>query len=250
MAEAPSETLRLHCAAMCSNYVAVTSYDRLLNYFGVQRARDEPPVDVWPTGLAPFIRLRQGENGPQRVVEDGHFGLVPDFQRELVAGRRTYNARSETVAVKPSFRDAWNRGQRCIVPAEHIYEPSYESGRAVRWQINRPNLEPMGIAGLWSEWTDPDGIKRLTFTMLTVNADGHPVMSRFHKPEDEKRMVVILAKEEYDAWLTCPVAQAPGFFRPWIGPLEASAKPLPSRVMKPSKPATDDRGLFDDGALF
>lgn len=157
---------------MCSNYVAVTSYDRLLSHFHVERARDEPPVDVWPTGLAPFIRLRREQDGFKRVVDDGHFGLVPDFQRELVAGRRTYNARSETVASKPSFRDAWKRGQRCIVPAEHIYEPNYETGKAIRWQINRPDLEPMGIAGIWSEWTDPDGIQRLTFAMLTVNADG------------------------------------------------------------------------------
>jgi putative SOS response-associated peptidase YedK len=68
--------------------------------------------------------------------------------------------------------------------------------------------------------------------MLTVNADGHLVMKRFHRPEDEKRMVVILKPEDYDAWLTCSVDQAPNYFRQWMEPLEAVAAPLPPRAPK------------------
>ena len=55
---------------MCSNYLPVTRAERLLTYFGVERARDEPPVDVWPIGLAPFIRLSVGGPGGQQV-DDG-----------------------------------------------------------------------------------------------------------------------------------------------------------------------------------
>jgi putative SOS response-associated peptidase YedK len=91
-------------------------------------------VDVWPIGLAPFIRLSADGSGGQQV-DDGIFGLLPSFVTELAAGRRTYNARSETVAIKPSFRDAWRRGQRCIVPVEVIYEPCWETGQSVRWAI-------------------------------------------------------------------------------------------------------------------
>ena len=67
--------------------------------------------------------------------------------------------------------------------------------------------------------------------MLTVNADGHPVMSRFHAPGKEKRMVVILDRAEFMDWLTCPEDQAPRYFRQWPGELLAEPAPL-DRVRK------------------
>lgn len=213
---------------MCSNYVPVTRMDRMLEFFGVQRDRDDTPHDVYPTGLAPFIRLTtEGTEGgkPAMIAEDGHFGLVPHFATELAYGRRTYNARSETVAVKPSFKLAWARGRRCIIPAEHFYEPNWETGKAVRWRISQPGDVPMGIAGIYWTWRASDGKVEHTFAMLTLNADGHPVMSRFHKPGDEKRMVVILDPKDYEGWLTCSVDEAPRYFRQWMGPLDAIAFP-------------------------
>ncbi len=230
-----------HNTAMCSNYVPVTSMDRMLGFFGVSldRQPDEPPPDVYPTGLAPFIRLTtEGTEGgkPERIVESGHFGLVPHFAKELAYGRRTYNARSETVATKPSFKLAWSRGQRCIVPSEHIYEPNWEMGKAVRWRISQPMDVPMGIAGIYWTWVDPAGKAHHTFAMLTVNADGHPVMSRFHKPDDEKRMVVILDPSEYEDWLACSVTEAPRYFRQWMGPLDAIPFPTPQQAQRDQPP--------------
>jgi len=144
-------------------------------------------------------------------VHDGLFGLLPRFAVEVVQGRRTYNARTETVATLPSFRESWRKGWRCIIPAEHFYEPNWETGQAVRWLIQQPMAMPMGIAGIYRKWRHPDGREVFTFAMLTVNADGHPVMQRFHKPGDEKRMVVILEPKDYGEWLTCPVDDAPKF---------------------------------------
>lgn len=218
---------------MCSNYRPVTRLDRLLTFFGVERERDDAPQDVFPLGLAPFIRLRRG--GPAlpddgRIVEDGIFGLLPHFASEVAYGRKTYNARSETVAVLASFRQAWRAGQRCIVPAECIYEPNWETGKAVRWRIGQAGDVPMGIAGLYATWRHPDGRKMSTFAMLTVNADEHPLMRRFHRPGEEKRMVVILHPDDYAAWLSCTVAEAPKFFRLWEEALDASAEPLPPRA--------------------
>jgi hypothetical protein len=110
--------------------------DRMLTFFGVERDRDEVPHDVFPTGLAPFIRRTEGGSG-NKVVSDGAFGLLPFFAKEIAYGRKTYNARSETVAKLSSFRDAWRRGQRCIIPAESIFEPNWETGKAVRWRISQ-----------------------------------------------------------------------------------------------------------------
>jgi putative SOS response-associated peptidase YedK len=221
---------------MCSNYKAVTRIDHLANYFGITRAVDAVPPefdpDIWPLKLAPFIRL--DENGRRRV-EAGNFGLVPHWAKELTYGRRTYNSRSETVAKLPSFRDAWKRSQRSIIPAESIYEPCYESGKAVRWCIEQAGQVPMGIAGIWADHptlkrSDGTGVK--SFAMLTVNADGHPIFHRMHGPNDEKRMVVILHPDDYDTWLTCSPDEATSFFKQWMGPLNAYAKPLPPRKSK------------------
>jgi putative SOS response-associated peptidase YedK len=139
----------------------------------------------------------------------GRFGLVPRWARELAMGRKTYNARSETVREKPSFRDAWAKGRRCLVPVHWIIEPNYESGAHVPWRIGMADWSPYAIAGLWDSWLDKDtGKEELSFTMLTVNADDHALMKRFHKPQDEKRMVVILPRHDEDRWLDCSVQEA------------------------------------------
>lgn len=217
---------------MCANYRPVTRVDRLLTFFGIERPPGQPtPPEVWPLGLAPFIR-RDDEGGGGKRVEDGLFGLLPHFATELSYGRRTYNARSETVHRLPSFREAWARGQRCIVPAEAIFEPCYATGKAVRWCVQQPGEVPMGIAGVYRRWKAPDGRHLWTFAMLTVNADDHPVFKQLHAPGDEKRMVVILDPAEYDRWLHCSPAEASAFFKAWSGPLDAFPAPLPPRSRK------------------
>jgi putative SOS response-associated peptidase YedK len=126
--------------------------DRMLTFFGVEREKDELPLDVFPLGLAPFIRLStEGQEGgkPALVAEDGEFGLNPGSWAKLDYGRKTYNARSETIDRLPSFKGAWAKAQRCIVPAEGIYEPNYETGKSVRWLIQQAGGVPMGIAGGW-----------------------------------------------------------------------------------------------------
>ena len=241
---------------MCSNYRPVTRLDRLLTFFGVERDRDDPPEDVFPLGLAPFIRLRRGapaQGEAERVVEDGIFGLLPHFASEIAFGRKTYNARSETVSVLASFKQAWRAGQRCIVPAECFFEPNWETGKAVRWRIAQAGDVPIGIAGIFAAWRHPDGRELSTFAMLTVNADAHPLMRRFHRPGEEKRMVVILQPDDYAEWLSCPVAEAPKFFGQWEGPLDASPEPLPPRAtsvrtVRPqgrSETPDDSPNLFD-----
>jgi putative SOS response-associated peptidase YedK len=225
---------------MCSNYRPVTQSDRLLTFFGVERPVGELPVELYPQGLAPFIWRRPSDLA--REAQAGRFGIVPQWSDTMALGRRTYNCRSETAATKPSFRDAWKRGQRCIVPADWIYEPNWETGRAVRWRIGRADgWEPLGIAGLWARRTDPEtGEIVLSFTMLTVNADHHELMRRFHRPGEEKRMVVILDPSEYDAWLDCPADQQASFMRQYPAErLQAEPAPLPGRGQPPVEPELD-----------
>ena len=200
---------------MCANYLPVTAADRLAQYFGVERPTEALPPEVYPGGLAPFIVRARDRVELARDLRLGLFGLVPHWAKDLAFGRRTYNARSETVAEKPSFRDAWRQGRRCIVPVEAVFEPNWETGKAVRWKVTRKDGLPMGIAGLWGWWRAPDGREWLSFTMLTINADAHPIFNRLHRPGEEKRMVAILDETDYDAWLEAPLTRVKEFLKPY-----------------------------------
>ena len=140
---------------MCSHYQGVKEQARFEKQFNVQLPLNAGVNDVWPTYAALFIRRPVeadvgDEAVPVRRALAGQFGLVPHWAKDEKFGRRTFNARSETAATLPSFRDAWRKGQRCIIPAEAIYEPDWRSGKAVPTRITRADGEPMGIAGLWS----------------------------------------------------------------------------------------------------
>ena len=214
---------------MCANYTPVTDLERLKLFFAAVRGDAFPP-ETWPGYAAPFVRQARDAPDHARDGAVGLFGLVPHWAKDATIGRRTYNARAETVDEKPSFRDAWRLGRRCIVAAEDIFEPNWETGRAVRWRIRRKDGAPMGIAGLWSHWRAPDGDDVLSFTMLTVNADGHAVMKRFHRPDDEKRMVVVLDEADYDRWLDAPKDRMRDFLvRYPAEALEAEPAPRPAK---------------------
>ena len=197
---------------MCSHYQAVNP-TRLQSHFQVRDIPLNLKHDLWPGYIGPFIRTQQDAQ-LQREVLGGSFGLIPHWATDTKIARNTYNARSETVAEKPSYRDAWRLARKCIIPADAIYEPDWRSGKAVSTQIVRADGKPMGIAGLWSAWQSPKGEVLHSFTMLTINADQHPFMSQFHKPTDEKRMVVILQDNDYDEWLSCDMNQARELLQP------------------------------------
>jgi putative SOS response-associated peptidase YedK len=120
------------------------------------------------------------------------------------------------------------------VLADAIFEPNYESGRAVRWGIRRQDHTPMAIAGLWDAWSDPTtGERVLSFTMITTNADDHSLMRRFHRPDDEKRTVVIL--NEPIGWLCDDLLDPMALLTPPTITLEAQA----------AGPKTAQLGLLD-----
>lgn len=162
-------------------------------------------------------------NFPEREMLLGSFGLIPHWATDTQIARNTYNARSESVAEKPSFRDAWRAGQRCIIPAIAIFEPDWRSGKAVPARISRADGKPMGIAGLWSVWISPKDEIVHSYTMLTINADTHPLMHLFHKPTDEKRMVVILNDDQYGNWLDAHTDDCRELFKEYPAELLAAS---------------------------
>jgi putative SOS response-associated peptidase YedK len=221
---------------MCANYTP-SKLDAISQHRSLERALFDYPPEAFPGYLAPILREAHDIAGQVEVVP-AMFGMVPHWADPKLA-RQTYNARTETVATKPSFRNAWKRKQFCVVPAENFYEPCYESGKPVRWRIASADGAPLGIAGIW-EWKSagPDGLPLLSFSMLTINADGHPLMQRFHKPGDEKRMLVLLDPAQYQSWLEGALVNDPAVYQPWdAGRLQAVADPMALRGKRKAEPA-------------
>ena len=162
--------------------------------------------EVFPRALGPFLRL---DGAGQLSLVVGSWGLVPSWSATPVLKYATSNCRAEEAAGKPTFRDAWRRGQRCIIPALSFDEPCWETGKNVWWRFRRADGQPWGLAGLWNTWVDRqsgEGVE--TYTMLTVNADAHPLMSRMHRPDprlpaeqQDKRSVVAIESGAVERWL-------------------------------------------------
>lgn len=177
------------------------------------------PSVVVPRGHGPF--LRAPSPGKLELVV-GLWSLIPEWSKEQRLKYSTNNARSEELAAKPSFRDAWRTGQRCIIPADSFDEPNWETGKNIWWRFRRTDGEPLGLAGLYHPWINKRTGEILeTYTMLTVNADDHPLMSRMHKPDptmppdrQDKRSVVAIEKADLDQWLQGSQAEAKELFRP------------------------------------
>lgn len=185
--------------------------------------------ETFPGGIAPFLA-----NCLPTEFLTGVFGLVPHWGDPKKLPRMTYNARSETVAEKPSYRAAWKQRQFALIPVESFYEPCYESGKPVRWRIQRADREPFALAGIWERRMEDEGPAHWSFSMLTVNADGHPLMRRFHKPADEKRSVVVLDPEDYEGWLNARTeTEARSYLRLFEpGLMVAMADPRPPSAPK------------------
>ena len=191
---------------MCTNFTPTQRAQWVKEKLGVDLPASYSE-ESYP-GFASPIVVKSHQTG-RLACGLARFGLIPVWAKDNKISRHTYNARSETVSEKPSYRTAWRQRQFGLVLVDNFYEPSYESGKAMRWKIELASGDPFGIACLWDRWTDPaSGELVVSFSMLTVNADEHPVMKQFHKPGDEKRTPVIIAPELHNAWLSADLVQA------------------------------------------
>lgn len=186
---------------MCSNFQAITKKyaEWVQRHFQLELPFEVWREEIYPTYVAPYVWL---EDGKARC-DLAEFGLVPAWAADKPKfGQKTYNARTETVAEKPSYSNAWKRKQFGLALMQGFYEPNYESGKAVRWRIKRTDGDPMAVASIWERFIDRStGEIRFSFSMLTINADVHSVMKQFHAPGDEKRSIVVMQDDEYLPWL-------------------------------------------------
>jgi putative SOS response-associated peptidase YedK len=208
---------------MCAVFLPTHNVSWVRQQFGVELPVTAVAADVYPAQLAPVVVKSHRDD--RTAIGQARFGVIPSWAKDDKISRHTYNARAETVTEKPSYRSAWKNRRYAIALADAFYEPCYEIGRAIRWRIARADHEPMGIASIWDRWTDPaTGEVIASFSMLTINADAHPVMRRFHKPNDEKRTPVVLPADRFDDWLSATPEMAMDLLRIELMP-ELTAEP-------------------------
>jgi putative SOS response-associated peptidase YedK len=134
------------------------------------------------------------------------WGLVPHWAKDPKSVRQPINARAETLATAPMFRDALTR-RRCLVPADVFYEWQATDDGKLPFAIARTDGQPMVFAGLWEGWRGADGTVMRTFTIITTNAN--PVLRSLHE-----RMPVILEPAAWPTWLGEVDGDPPDLLRP------------------------------------
>ena len=222
---------------MSSNFLAPTASE-LERDWGLV-LDDEWSSDVARSDHAPIIRRFGLGAAAQRQAVVARFGMIPTSAKSTRISASAVNARSETAAMRPSFKNAYALRQWCIVPAQCLYVPCYadDSGHAERWRIRRIDRSPLSIAGLWDRWVDEQGKEILSFAMLTINCDLHPLLNRFGQRTNdkgeptEKRTPALLAEEDFDDWLDASAGRAPIYFGTF-GKDDLEADPAPSATRR------------------
>jgi putative SOS response-associated peptidase YedK len=183
-------------SGMCGRYVMATPTSDLVALFEIDESGDGLPEPNWnipPTTTVPIVvepRPRD-ETPPIRRLEAARWGLVPAWADDPSVGVRAFNARAESAAEKPMFRDGV-RERRALVPADGWYEWQKHGDAKTPYYIH--GEAPISFAGLYAWWKQPDGSWLLSTTILTTAAAGE--LAAIHE-----RMPLVVSPQMRDAWL-------------------------------------------------
>lgn len=219
---------------MCGRYALTTPADVLAAVFRLaSMPAIEPRYNIAPTQDAPVIRVdRSGE----RVCGLMRWGLVPWWSKDPGAGAKAINARSETAANLPSFRESFRR-RRCLVPADGFYEWLPVAGRKQPYFVGRADRRVLAYAGLWERWKSPEGDRLETYTILTT--DACPRLAEIHG-----RMPVILDDDEWAGWLD-PSVEDPAEVRQYLDAFPEDQIDIHAVSLRVNDVANDDATLLD-----
>ena len=219
---------------MCGRYSLTTPAEAVRRLFDYQgRPNLEPRYNVAPTDEVPVVRLAR--EAATRELVRMRWGLVPWWAKDIKVGAKAINARAETVAGKPTFREAF-RERRCLVAADGFYEWQKDGKLRRPFRITRRDREPFAFAGLWEGFAPPEGETILSFTIITTEANA--LLRPLHG-----RMPVMLEAADHGAWLA-PQTKAPA--------LHALLRPFPDDELaffevspRVNKVANDDPSVIE-----
>jgi putative SOS response-associated peptidase YedK len=177
---------------MCGRFVGYRNLDELQEFFPIDRANCEVTenFNVAPSQEILVIFKKEGKNW----LDKFHWGLVPFWAKDPSIGNRMINARAETVAEKPSFKNAFKK-RRCLIIADGFYEWKGPRGQKQPMLITLPNKKPFAFAGLWETWRHEDLDSPYRSCAIITTEASESIREIHH------RMPVILKPEAYPEWL-------------------------------------------------
>lgn len=199
---------------MCGRFTLTDPDAELLTQFDLPNLPPlEPRYNIAPSQPVPVVRLAADKAARELVLV--RWGLIPFWAQDPEIGNRLINARAETVAEKPAFREAFRR-RRCLVVADGFYEWQKQDGQKQPFYIRMRDGRPFAFAGLWERWRGSDDVVIESCTLLTTGPN--ELMRPLHN-----RMPAILHPKDYDLWLD-PEVQRPDL-------LQAVLLPYPAEEM-------------------
>ncbi|MBW2520512.1 MAG: SOS response-associated peptidase [Deltaproteobacteria bacterium] len=176
---------------MCGRFVLEISLEQLMKVYRLSSIPNlSPRYNIAPRQHVAVVREQYGGDRELTLMQ---WGLVPSWSKDRTIGYKMINARSETAHEKPSFKQAFH-ARRCVIPASGFYEWEKSGGEKIPHYIHFRDGTVMSLAGLWEQWTSPDGETLPTCTILTTTANS--LIKTLHD-----RMPVILHRDEIDCWL-------------------------------------------------
>lgn len=213
---------------MCGRYELHHNPDVMALMFELGMEPDWlPRYNIAPSQQAPIVRV---DRGGMRKASMTRWGLIPHWAKDKSIAYKTINARAETIATTPAYRDAFKK-HRCLVPASGFYEWQVRGSGKQPYRIGMIDDAPFAFAGLWSRWNDPEGQTIDTYTIVTTEPNA--LTAKVHS-----RMPVILAREDYARWLDYEIPDAQALLRPYPAD-EMRAYPVSSRVGSPKNDAPE-----------
>ena len=189
---------------MCGRFVIKADKNQMIETFDIHHSQISvftPHFNLPPGTHIPYIY----EPGNARVLGSAHWGLIPSWAKDKSFASHTFNARSETVSEKPSFRSAY-KTRRCLIPATAYYEWATTNnkgqGKQPYW-IGKQDKTLFAFAGLYENWTDPS-TGELLESCTVITREAFPSIRHIHS-----RMPVILPPEYYKLWLKAAIEDFP-----------------------------------------
>lgn len=190
---------------MCGRYTLSVGHEKLARAFLAEFSQDlkaswKPRYNISPgTGIVAVLEDRDRGG---RKADVFHWGLVPGWAKDPNIGYKLTNARAETIAEKPTYRDAY-RYRRCIVPANGFYEWDRRKAPRQPYYFYPAKGDFLAMAGIWEHWMHPSGSEILSVSLITTAANKK--MSPIHH-----RMPVLVQEKDYDGWLNTGNVKAIG----------------------------------------
>jgi putative SOS response-associated peptidase YedK len=217
---------------MCGRYRLARKKEILAETFDV--VDEESAVEWSPRyNVAPgqdVVVARQDAVRPTRSISLVRWGLIPSWSKDAKAGYKMINARAETVADMPAFRDPF-RSRRCLIPADGFYEWSKQGKEKSPFCFSMADDSIFAFAGIWDRWRNPNQESMETCSIITTSANA--ILSGIHD-----RMPVILKRDHYDLWLD------PGFNK--VDDLLDLLKPFPADAMRHYRVSTRVNSVRND----